>query len=89
LLTELDTDIRTRLCPHAFVIRGEAGLRADESLRWWFGDSDLDWQCRQAGGVLNVPGPRATNALANSTTVGGLQAQAEADEAAFKAKWSR
>lgn len=86
LLDEISND-RWRMCPHAFVIRGEVGLRTDEQFRWWFQDTDLDWQARMTGGVLGVPGPRVTNALANDTTVGQLQEQARLDEAAFLAKW--
>lgn len=89
LLTELHNDARNRMTPHAFVLRGEAGMRADESMRWWFFDTDLDWRARQAGGVLSVPGPRVVNALANTTTRGALAEQAEKDRAAFEAKWSR
>lgn len=87
LLTELDNDFRTRLCPHAFIVRGEVGLRADESMRWWFFDTDFDWQAREAGGVLCVPGPRTANALANASTVAGLWDQAQADQDTFMAKW--
>jgi hypothetical protein len=88
LLTELGNDPRNRMTPHAFVIRGELGLRADESMRWWWFDTDLDQRARQAGGVLSVPGPRVANSLANSTTRGPLAEQAEKDRATFEAKWS-
>lgn len=88
LLTELHNDPGNRMTPHAFVIRGEAGLRADEAMRWWYFDTDLDLRARQAGGVLSVPGPRVANALANSTTRGPLAEQAEKDRATFEAKWS-
>jgi hypothetical protein len=76
------------MTPHAFVIRGEVGLRADESMRWWYFDTDLDQQARLAGGVLSVPGPRVANSLANSTTVGPLAEQAQKDQHTFMAKWS-
>ncbi len=88
LLTEFGNDPRNRMCPHAFVIRGEAGMRADEAMRWWFFDSDLDQRARLAGGVLSVKGPRVANSLANSTTRGPLAEQAEKDRATFEAKWS-
>lgn len=88
LLTELGNDPGNRMTPHAFVIRGESGLRADEAMRWWYFDSDLDQRARQAGGVLSVPGPRVLNSLANSTTRGVLAEQAEKDRAAFEAKWA-
>jgi hypothetical protein len=87
LLTDIHNDPRNRMCPHAFVMRGEAGLRADESLRWWFGDTDLDLRARQAGGVLSVQGPTVINAHANQTTNGELAEQARRDHATFVAKW--
>lgn len=88
LLTDLHNQPGNRMCPHAFVIRGEAGLCADENLRWWYQDSDLDWQARLSGGVLSVAGPRAVNALANTTTRGDLVEQAQRDREAFEKKWA-
>jgi hypothetical protein len=89
LLKRLFHNPNNRMCPHAFVIGGAARLRADESMRWWYQDTDLDFQARLAGGVLSVAGPRVINANANSTTVGELAEQAQKDRAAFEAKWSR
>lgn len=89
LLTELHNVGGNRMCPHAFVIRGETGLRADESMMWWYFDSDLDQRARRAGGVLSVRGPRVINSQANTTTTGVLAEQAERDRKAFEAKWSR
>ena len=88
LLADLSNEHGNRMCPHAFVMRGEAGLRADEDMRWWYFDTDLDLRARLAGGVLSVPGPRVVNAHANSTTVGELAEQAGKDQATFEAKWS-
>lgn len=88
LLTELRNDVDNRMTPHAFVIRGEACMRSDEAMRWWYFDTDLDLRARQAGGVLSVPGPRVLNAQANSTTVGPLAEQARRDQQAFEAKWA-
>lgn len=89
LLTRIHNNPRNRMCPHAIVVRGEAGQRADEAMRWWYFDTDWDLTARTNGGVLSVPGPRVVNSLANSTTVGPLAEQAEKDRAVFEAKWSR
>ncbi len=89
LLTEIDMDLYRRMCPWAFVTRGELGLRADESMRWWFFDNDFDFRARQSGGALSVPGPKVTNAQAKSSTVGELAKQAKRDQATFNAKWLR
>lgn len=88
LLTDLGNDPANRMTPHAFVLRGEIEMRADESMRWWYFDTDLDQRARLAGGVLSVSGPKVANAYANSTTVGVLARQAEKDRAAFEAKWA-
>lgn len=87
LKTRADGNIRTRMCPHAFIIRGELGLRADENFGWWWGDTDLDWQACGKGGVLLLPGEIPANTLANSTTVGVLAEQAGRDGQYFAAKW--
>jgi len=89
LLTDFNFPRSRRMAPHAFVVRGEAGLRADESMRWWYFDDDFCRQAILAGGVLAVPGPVVVNAEANSTTSGVLAEQAEKDRATFEAKWSR
>lgn len=87
LKTQVDGNIATRMTPWAFVMRGELNLRADESMRWWWGDTDLDWQACTAGGVLLLPGYETRNVLANSTTHGVLAEQAGHDGRTFAAKW--
>lgn len=81
------SNIMTRMTPWAFVTRGELSIRADESLRWWWGDTDFEWQARQRGGVLIIPGHIAMNSLANSTTHGVLAEQAGRDGETFRQKW--
>lgn len=76
-----------RMCPWAFITRGESNLRADETFRWWYGDTDYEWRCRQNGGVIRVPGPTVANTLANSTTHGELAEQAGRDGLYFAQKW--
>jgi len=89
LKTQIDGNITTRMCPWAFVVRGELGLRADESMRWWWGDTDFEWQAIRAGGVLMLPGDAPLNTLANSTTHGALAEQAGRDGETFALKWGR
>lgn len=86
-LTLPDGNITHRMCPWAFMMRGELGIRADERYGWWWGDTDLDWQLRQRGGLALVPGMLTQNTLANSTTVGALAAQAGRDGESFALKW--
>lgn len=99
LKREPDRDIHRRMYGPAFVCRGELTvelgqpvdlaplLRADERMRWWWQDTDFDWQARALGGMLVVPGPHVPNRLANSTTVGELGEQAGRDGAIFVEKW--
>jgi hypothetical protein len=87
LKTRPDGNIQTRMCPWAFVVRGELGLCADEDLRWWWGDTDFDWQACNAGGVLLLPGYTTQNTGANSTTHGALAEQAGRDGETFVQKW--
>lgn len=89
MVYSVDYERSRRMCPWAFVVRGEVGLRADESMAWWFFDDDFNRQAILAGGVLAVPGPLVVNAMANTTTVGVFAEQAERDRQTFEAKWSR
>lgn len=87
LKTAPDRDVMTRMCPHAFVTRGEAGMRANESMRWWWFDSDWDFRARASGGVQIIAGYPTVNSRANSSTVGALAEQAGHDRATFAAIW--
>lgn len=87
LKTQRDGNIHTRMTPHAFVLRGEQHLLADETMHWWWGDTDLDWQACERGGVLHLPGYPTRNVLANSTTHGALAEQAGRDGETFALKW--
>jgi hypothetical protein len=82
-------DLRTRMCGYAFALRGSANLRADENLAWWYGDDDLDWRARQAGGSVLVGGLQVEHLCANQTTVGTLAEQAGRDRQTFIDKWGR
>lgn len=87
VMTQIGGKLTERMCPWAFVTRGELGIFADEDFRWWFGDTSFEWTCRLNGGVIMVPGPMVTNTLANSTTVGELAQQAGRDGETFAQKW--
>jgi hypothetical protein len=79
--------VHNRLTGWAFVLRGEAGLRFDESMRWWCGDDDVSMQARRAGGLVHVGGYPVPNTGANSSTVGMLAEQAARDMQTFVDKW--
>ena len=80
-----------RITGYAFMLRGEAGLRADESLVWWFGDDSIDWEARERGGALLVPGipvqHRAPDVQTNASPE--LTAQAGRDRQTFINRWGK
>jgi glycosyltransferase involved in cell wall biosynthesis len=80
-------NLSMRMQGWAFMLRGEAKLRADEQFEWWYGDSDLDWQARQAGGMSMIRGYPTQNRFADQSTHGIRQVQAAADGARFLEKW--
>lgn len=84
-------DLRQRITGYAFMLRGEHGLRFDETLAWWFGDDDGDWRAREEGGALLVPGIPVEHRCPNGSMYERpeLQEQAGRDRATFEAKWGR
>lgn len=88
---EIDYDITSRMPGWAFMLRGEQAMRLDENLRWWWGDTDLDWRCREAGGVVIAHGEIAINQRPNEYTVSKpeLTYQAGQDRNYFATKWGR
>jgi glycosyltransferase involved in cell wall biosynthesis len=88
LLSHLSNDVN-RMCPWCFMLPGERGLRADETMHWWYTDTDVDMRARQSGGTLIVPGPIATNERVGEYTNSKpeLAEQAGRDGEVFQAKW--
>lgn len=84
-------DLRQRITGYAYMLRGEAGLRADESMAWWFSDDSLDWEAREKGGSLLVPGLPVEHRDPNGSMRDRpeLEAQAARDRETFIARWGR
>ena len=84
-----DGDFMSTMCGWAFILPGEKGLRADESLHWWWLDNDVDWQARKADGMVLASGPPAHNGQPNHWTNAKpeLGEQAGRDREAFRRKW--
>jgi hypothetical protein len=73
-----------------FMVRGEAGLRLDEQFEFWYGDSDLERQVREAGKRAVCVGgstARHLDPMRSTMTDPVRLAQAKADEKRFAAKW--
>jgi GT2 family glycosyltransferase len=84
-------DMRTRITGYAFMLRGETGLRLDESMAWWASDDDLDWTAREQGGALLVPGLQVEHRAPNISTNERpeLREQAGRDMETFRRKWGQ
>lgn len=82
-------DLTTRISGWCFMIKGESGLRADERLVWFFGDDMLDWQAREMGGALMVPGCAVQHLHPNEATAADpeLTAQTHRDRVMFGQIW--
>jgi len=78
-----------RMCPWCFMLPGERGLRADESMKWWYTDTHVDMLARQSGGTLIVPGAIATNERIGEYTNSKpeLAEQAGRDGDTFQSIW--
>jgi hypothetical protein len=72
------------------MLRGESGIKFDETMQWWYSDNDLDLQCRRAGGTIAVPGPIPVHLHPSEQTVTDavLSAQAHQDAITYNAKWA-
>lgn len=89
LKTEPDHDVWNRMCPWAFIMRGERGFEADEDLKWWWGDTFMDFTGRKAGGMVIAPGPVVPNEKMGEFTniYSHLGEQAGKDGETFAAKY--
>jgi glycosyltransferase involved in cell wall biosynthesis len=87
--TAPDSDIAGRMVGWAYVIDADKELRADESMRWWWQDTSLDFESRLNGGMVMVGGYPVPNSRPGEYTniVPGLGEQAGRDAEAFVARW--
>jgi GT2 family glycosyltransferase len=84
-------DLRQRITGYAYLLRGEMGLRLDESMAWWYSDDDLDWRARASGGALLVPGHPVEHRAPNGSMYERpeLHDQALRDRTTFITKWGK
>lgn len=84
-------DLRQRITGYAYLLRGETGMRADESMAWWASDDDIDWRAREQGGALLIPGLAVEHRCPNGSMYERpeLQEQAGRDMETFRTKWGR
>lgn len=84
-----DRDIMTRMCSWAFIVDGHCPIRADESMHWWWFDTDFDIRLRHHGKTVLIGTHPVPNSQPNYYTAvkPELGEQAGRDRAAFAAKW--
>jgi glycosyltransferase involved in cell wall biosynthesis len=82
-----------RMTGWCFTVRGSSGLQADERLRWWCGDDDLQASAVRHGrgtvGVFFEPGSGPKHRYPDQSTVGVLREQTDKDMATFVKKWGQ
>lgn len=76
-----------RMAGYAFCLRGSAGIFADETIKWWYGDDDIEWQARRGRGTVCVGNLTVQHLYPSSTTIGELAEQANRDRVTFENKW--
>lgn len=72
-----------RMQGFAFLLAGEAGLRANEDLHWYFSDDYVDWESRRLGGMAMQPGFPVAHLHPNGQMTPELQVQTGKDAQAF------
>lgn len=84
-----DNDIMHRMCSWAFIVDGRSRVRADESMHWWWFDTDFDFMLRQHGGTVLIGTHPVVNSQPNHYTNirPELGEQAGRDREAFAAKY--
>jgi hypothetical protein len=88
LKVERDSDLAKRLTGWAWVIDPVSPVRADERFEWWWGDTDLDWQARAAGGMVIIGDHEVPNRRPNEFSGRpGQAAQIAADSQRFVDKY--
>jgi hypothetical protein len=90
LKTEPDRAIMERMPGPAWILDPASPVRPDETLPFWWGDTDVDWTARKNGGMVMVGGYPVPNLRPNEAVVTRpeLAEQAGRDGARFAQKWN-
>lgn len=82
-------NLEDRMTGYAFVLRGSAHIRANEDLRWWYGDQDVEMKARKGKGTVLVSGITVEHFDPNGYTNRSptLSAQAARDRETFRKIW--
>jgi GT2 family glycosyltransferase len=87
--TQSDAGAGQTITGWCFMMRGEAKLRFDERFHWWYGDSDIEQQVREAGkyAVCVNAGVRHLDPVRSTLDDPEKIRLAVEDELAFAQKW--
>jgi hypothetical protein len=66
--TAPDSDLAGRMPGWAWILDPVSPVRADESMAWWWCDTDIDWQARAAGGMVMIGSHPVPNVRPNDFT---------------------
>ena len=78
-----------RMQGFAFILAGEAGIRANEDLRWYYSDDFIDWKAREAGGMVQISGYHVEHLHPNAQMTPELHVICGEDAGKFLALWGR
>lgn len=78
-----------RMQGYAFILKGEANIRAYEKLHWYFSDDYIDWESRKAGGMAMVSGYLVQHLHPNGQMTPELHAQTARDADEFFSLYGR
>ena len=76
--------LHVRMVGYAYIIRGEAEIRANEDLHWYFTDDYIDWESRKRGGMgMTEAAPPVEHLYPNGQLTPELHAQIAQDAQTF------
>lgn len=71
---ERDSDLAGRMPGWAWILDPVSPVRPDERFEWWWGDSSVDWEAREAGGMVLIGTHAVPNLRPNEFSVRPEQA---------------
>ncbi len=82
-------DLFQRMNGFAFMVRGELDMRPNRKLTWYFSDDHMDWQARELGGVVVIPGFPVEHLYPNGQVNEQISVQIAQDAQEFVNIWGQ
>jgi len=80
-------NLHERMNGFAFIVRGELEMKPNKLLTWYFSDDHMDWQARELGGVVVIPGFVVNHLYPNGQVDAQIQQQIAQDAQEFVNIW--